>query len=769
MKNTLRLTALLLVLVMAFSCGEKEPTPVDPPQQEQPDDPQNPSQPEDPNNPEDPGQSDEPEVRPDEVELMEISTAEDLVKLASWVNAGTKVKTAILKNDIDMSSVEEWTPIGNAVCPAGVTEPSITGNAWTGTFDGNGFTLKNFKMVAKEKEAGRNYGMFGVLAPGSLVQNFKFDASCSFEVTATASIATGIVAGYVFDATVRDVTNNAPMTFKGKAGQSHMSMAMIGQVYSSENGVTVDSCHNNGEIKAEDTDNLKNNAHAYHIAGVVGVGHASSLSTKMNTISDCSNNGNITSATGRSAGIIAVMQTNTQLVNCENTGDHINTMATDGASRPGGITCYTTASCKMSGCINRGKMISTTSGRCGGLVSLCTTAVFENCANYGEVLTDGQYRGLFWAYNTEAATFKSCIASGKVGTYNNGSPVYDEYTEARKASYLGVLKSGISHTLENITYQIGMKEPEPGQTVDAELSILLIGNSFTMDSVDHLPGMLKAAGLNKIHMVLMYYGGRIISEYYNGWTSSSDYKRYECLPGAETWTQTTASANLAEEAASKKWDIVTIQEHTGTKYAWIWDNAAKTNIQGLVNHVKNARSDDDPKFYYILSQAYHDSGRIRSDSKSSITWTDHSGMWEVIAAFGKNVIDNLTFDGVISTGVMLENLRTSSLNNHLNLSRDGYHMDYGIGRYGASCTVFETLITPKYNVTLDMNTYRFSTENTTEGSYSTPVTNDNAPIALLAARNAIKSPYVVTDMSKVTVVVPENSIGGVDYKEGNKE
>ena len=201
MKKTLKLLAILLAAVISISCDKPAPQPQDPPQEEQPSQPENPETPSDPGNP------------PTEVDAMEIRTADDLVKLATWVNAGTKVKTAMLMNDIDMAGVESWTPIGNAVCPAGGTDAAITGNAWTGTFDGNGYKIKNLKMVAATSTAGQNYGLFGTLAPGSLVQNFIIDASCSLEVTATASVATGTVAGYVYDATVRDVTNHAPMTF----------------------------------------------------------------------------------------------------------------------------------------------------------------------------------------------------------------------------------------------------------------------------------------------------------------------------------------------------------------------------------------------------------------------------------------------------------------------------------------------------------------------------------------------------------------------------
>lgn len=736
------------------ACGEEIPEPQEPPQEEVPEQPEEPE--EDPKTPEN-------------SETYEITTADELVALATAVNEGKSiVKTALLKNDIDMSSVTTWTPIGNAVCPAGAADAAITGNAWTGTFDGNGHKITNLKMVSAGTEAGRNYGLFGVLAPGALVQNFIIDASCSLEVTATASLATGIVAGYVYDATVRDVTNHASMTFKGKAGAVFMSMAMIGQIYCNEKGVIIDSCHNYGEIKAENEDNLEAGAKAYHIAGIAGFAHALSGSSAMTTISDCSNGGNMTSAAARTSGIVAAMNRNVQLVNCENTGNQLNTMPKTDGSRLGNITCNITDGCKMTGCVNRGNLISTTAGRCGGITSLSNAAVFENCANYGEILTDGQYRGLFWGYNTKNATWKNCIASGKVGTYNNGTPVYDEYTEAQKAIYLGIQKAGTSSTLTDIDYQIGVKEPEPQPIVEADLSILFIGNSFTKDAVEHLPGILKAAGLEKVHMIHMYYGGRLVSQYYSGWNSSSDYKLYECLPGSSTWT-TESNANLAEVAARKKWDIVTIQEHTGNAAAWTWNDTAKGNIQGLVDKVKEAQGSNVPKFYYILSQAYFNMGKIGSGSQPSITWTDQAGMWETIASFGKNVMQNVSFDGVISTGAMLQNMRTSILDNDLNLTRDGYHMDNGIARYGASCTVFESIITPKFNVKMDGNAYRYDVSNTTEGSYSTPVTDANAPIALIAARHAIANPYVVTDMSDVREDLPGNSIGDVDYEEGSKE
>lgn len=273
------------------------------------------------------------------------------------------------------------------------------------------------------------------------------------------------------------------------------------------------------------------------------------------------------------------------------------------------------------------------------------------------------------------------------------------------------------------------------------LSILFIGNSFTQDAVNHLPGMLKAAGIKTVHMVDMYYGGRLIQQYNTGWETSKDYTMYECKPGQSSWTSVKGKS-LAEVAASREWDIVTFQEHTGSKYAWTWNAEAKGHFNKLMAKM-TATQKEKPEYYYILSQAYQDNGQIGQGSQSSITWTDHVGMWSVVSAFAQNVMKDIPFDGIMSTGAMLENLRTTSLNNDLGLSRDGFHMDYGLARYGASCVLFETLISPVFDVTLDKNSYRF----TQTGAGYTPVTDENAPIALEAARNAIKKPFEITDMS----------------------
>ena len=695
-----------------------------------------------------------------------IKSAADFIEFAKAVNEGESTAKwqnsegwVNLLTDIDFKDITEWTPVGNVVAPWDSYNPVISkGQPFTGKFDGNAKRIKNLKLVDAVSTVGEHFGLFGYLGKGAVVQNFIIDESCSLTVTSSVSHSVGMIAGVLYDATVRDVTSYAPMTYKGGAS-GYFHMALIGGLYANEDGCTVDSVHNYGAVTAENTANLNAGATGLHVAGIVGFANAGNGS---NVISSCNNYGSLTSQAGRTAGIVGAANKNTAIKLCENRGDQLNTMPSEGGGRLGNICCMTNNGSSIEGCKNYGKLVSTTAGRVGGIVSLPNAGEYKDNENYGEILSDSDYRGVFFGYVNTAAAWKGGKASGKVGKYNGGEPVYDLYSESQKVKYLGKDGSSGKATFTDVVIDIATGEdaPDPDIEVEAAFRIFFIGNSFTKDAVEHLPKILKAAGLSDIQMVHMYYGGRTVPEYNSGWSSASDYHCYVCNPGQEGWTDL-SDKTLAQIASSGKWDVVTIQEHTGRKLAWGWTEDEKNAITGLLDKIKAAQSEKggNPYYYYILSQAYHNLAKS-NDTPKPFSNTDE--MWTVISAQGKKAVEECGFDGVISTGAMLQNLRTSGLNNSLGLTRDGYHMDYGIARYGASCTVFETIIGPfNGNVKLDGNTFRTSGDSRVDGSWTTAITDARAPIALKAARYAIAKPYEVTDMEgegggDEPVVVPDN-------------
>ena len=279
----------------------------------------------------------------------------------------------------------------------------------------------------------------------------------------------------------------------------------------------------------------------------------------------------------------------------------------------------------------------------------------------------------------------------------------------------------------------------------ADIRILFIGNSFTRDAVYHLPGIIKAAGIDKkILLTHMYYGGRTAQRFYKHWSDDRDYTCYQALPGASDWITSKAgsASTLAEMAAITDWDVITVQEHTGNQNSWYWTDEEKTALQGLINYARAAKTGNTPKVHYVMSQAYLNLAKAGSNQ----CFENEAEMYSVITTQARKVMSETDFDGIISTGTMLQNLRTSSLNDELHLTRDGFHMNLGISRYGAACTVFESIITPLTGKNLDGNGYRYTYEGS-DNPETIDVTDATAPIALAAARAAIQKPYEVTNMN----------------------
>ena len=506
-------------------------------------------------------------------------------------------------------------------------------------------------------------------------------------------------------------------------------------------------------------------------AGICGFATGNATNKICNDIAYCDNYGNITSNSARSSGIVAAANNYTRINSCVNHGNQLNSCGTTG--RLGNITCITGTGCSMTDCINNGNLVSTGGARCGGLLSLANHATnsFSGCANYGEILTDDANRGVFFGYSAYATSWINCIAGGKVGVYNGGTAVYDSYGENEQVRYLGVQKSTDPINADNITYMIGSSSGGSGGGDDVEptLRILFIGNSFTKDAVEHLPKMVSAADIPTLKMVHLYYGGRTIPEYADGYATKSDYTCYKYNPGTSLWLSYTGY-NIQQIVKSDTWDIVCLQEHTGNSCGWIWNDTEKNAIQGLIADIRADQNGHTPKFVYIMSQAYFNMDKIGTAQRPYKNFTTQDEMFDVIVAQARKVLDQTDVEQIIPTGTVLQNLRTSSLNNDMDLTRDGYHMDYGLSRYAAACAVFESIISPSFGgKKLDGNSFRYNVSSTTDGTYTTPVTDDNQPVALQAARYALATPFAVTDMSSGTQT-PGNGIEDTDFEnDSNKE
>ena len=395
-----------------------------------------------------------------------IWTADDLVEFAAAVNAGETLApwqneegVVVLLDDIDMTGVTTWTPIGDATFALASNALTIsTGRPFTGFFDGQGHSIRNFHMVCDNSTPNRAWGFFGALGPGAVVENLVFDASCSLAVKASKGTDCGILAGVVYDATVRNIVNNAPMSFDGSAGNVRMTMVMVGLAFASK-GVVLDRLTNEAALTSEDGGNTGNGATGIHVGGICGF--STNLASSANPVifNGCINRGDLTTKVGRASGIVAAANRYTHLTDCTNYGLNDNAFPRSGYARLGNITCITGPGIKFTNVVNRGDLISRTKGAAGGILCLVkhNDNEFIGCESYGRVISDrpdNDYKGTFFGQCKKAAKFRNCIAQGDVGTYNGGDCIMTGVNADNYMDYLGAYDaSAVDVTPANILYR----------------------------------------------------------------------------------------------------------------------------------------------------------------------------------------------------------------------------------------------------------------------------------------------------------------------------
>ncbi len=131
-----------------------------------------------------------------------IKNAGQLLWFAKWVNDDNTATNGKLTDNIDLTGIE-YTPIGTEA------------NPYVGTFDGQGYSIKNMTV---NSTAGYQ-GLFGYVGAGAAIQNIIIDASCSISGgDFTAAIVGGSVRGTSGTVTIEGCINYADVSGGKHAG-----------------------------------------------------------------------------------------------------------------------------------------------------------------------------------------------------------------------------------------------------------------------------------------------------------------------------------------------------------------------------------------------------------------------------------------------------------------------------------------------------------------------------------------------------------------------
>ena len=238
------------------------------------------------------------------------NTADDLALIAQSIENGSIPSDAniVLEGDIDLSELvltrsavaSNWEPIGTEEKP------------FTGTFDGNGYTIKNLCLVESEAIEGKVHTGFIGFAENASISNVTFEnvyinIPC-LDIDHSQGHIGAVVGTIQGTSTIENVTVKGDIKIEATPdanGASRVAVVAGGNYYAN---VTIKNVH----VVANEGSYLKANNNTGAIAG--------QLQGKT-VYENCSSNIDVTVNKFFAGGIVGLAGTNDKFINCHTTGN----------------------------------------------------------------------------------------------------------------------------------------------------------------------------------------------------------------------------------------------------------------------------------------------------------------------------------------------------------------------------------------------------------------------------------------------------------------
>lgn len=273
-----------------------------------------------------------------------------------------------------------------------------------------------------------------------------------------------------------------------------------------------------------------------------------------------------------------------------------------------------------------------------------------------------------------------------------------------------------------------------GATPPDSLNILLLGHSYGVDCTEHLPALLKEAGITNVRIGRFIKGNCSLEERWNLAFQPSVY--LECAPGETEYVR--RQATMPEIFGERPWDIVIFQTSLENEGRYETIQPWLDRLVNLVREEMLTRYGRSPELWWncfwpisVLLEGKPE--KELPTYRLSFYGGSSRKMYKAYVKTARKVVRRTAVSRIIPSGATIMALRSSPLNEPgiKEFTRDGYHLSFGAGRYAAACTVFESLITPRYGVSVVGNALRLP-------DLVTPVTDANAEALQRAARRSVR-------------------------------
>ncbi|MBR5567276.1 MAG: DUF4886 domain-containing protein [Bacteroidales bacterium] len=298
--------------------------------------------------------------------------------------------------------------------------------------------------------------------------------------------------------------------------------------------------------------------------------------------------------------------------------------------------------------------------------------------------------------------------------------------------------------IENASGTVPQMYNPPVNFQKADLKVLDIGNSYTQDAQTYLPQIIQASGIGTdFSLYRAFRPNGSFKTWVDCW-NDADNDAYNVAFCAGTQINGISGNGYNNDGTlfrkalqTVKWDIILIhQVSTYSNDYSLWEgHGAGGYLQELIRLIRI--TNPQATIGYLMTHSYRGSYWANSEGSSLLRWKN-------IAEATKQLKLEYDIDFIIPYGTAVQNLRASSLNDSYEFSEDGTHMGAGLGDYVAGCCYFESLLAPRYGVSVLGNAFRITNLSESVGGRRN-VTDETALVAQKAAILATLDMWTVSN------------------------
>ena len=276
-----------------------------------------------------------------------------------------------------------------------------------------------------------------------------------------------------------------------------------------------------------------------------------------------------------------------------------------------------------------------------------------------------------------------------------------------------------------------MATPAAARKYGDTLRILAIGTSFSDDGMEHLPALLEDLGVENVELARLYVGGCTLERHMQFYDKQEEaYLFYHSKAGENRWVKAEQKVSMQYALEMGQWDIITMQQASGVSGLY---ESYVPHLERLIQAVKRAQPQAELVWHMTWSYSTDSThGEFPNYDRNQ------QKMYQAITDCVHRLLkDYKVVEKIIPSGTAIQSLRQSAINNSpKDFTRDGYHMDFGAGRYALACTWYEVLVRPYTHRSMMGNTLRLDLG-------EVKVTDQTAPYCQKAAKRAAKHPFKV--------------------------